>query len=160
MTEKELRALEEKFRPYAADIIEHENISRMKIHLQHGNVTVWEHSLTVADTALRLGKAMHIPIHKKELIRGALLHDYFLYDWHYEENNPHPRLHGFYHPGIAAGNAERDFGLTPREKEIIVKHMWPLTIIPPANREAWLVTLADKYVSSKETLFQRKGQRK
>ena len=38
------------------------------------------------------------------------------------------------------------------EKDIIKKHMWPLTIVPPVCREAWIVTMADKYCSLMETL--------
>ena len=45
-------------------------------------------------------------------------------------------------------------------KDIIKKHMWPLTIIPPACREAWIVTAADKYCSLLETLKLRRGSGK
>ena len=87
-------------------------------------------------------------------MRAALLHDYFLYDWHEHDapGNKHPRLHGFYHPGIAARNAKKDFNLTERELDAIRKHMWPLTILPPSHRESWVITMADKYVSSLEVL--------
>ena len=35
--------------------------------------------------------------------------------------------------------------------------MWPLTVIPPMCREAWVVTMADKYSSLLETIKVRKG---
>ena len=73
-----------------------------------------------------------------------------------DEVNPH-RLHGFFHPGRALGNAAKEYPLTPREMEIIKKHMWPLTPIPPMCREAWIVTMADKWCSLLETLHVRKG---
>ena len=43
---------------------------------------------------------------KGSLVRGALLHDYFLYDWH----QPHKEygLHGFTHPSTALRNAVQD----------------------------------------------------
>ena len=44
----------------------------------------------------------------------------------------------------------------PKEKEIIRKHMWPLTIIPPTCREAWIVNSADTFISLMETIASRK----
>ena len=44
----------------------------------------------------------------------------------------------------------KHFELNEVEKDIIVKHMWPLTFIPPKYQESFVVTFADKYVSSKE----------
>ena len=95
---------------------------------------------------------------KHDLIRGALLHDYFLYDWHDKTQIPQrKRLHGFWHPGIALRNAEKEYKLTDRQREIIRKHMWPLSVVPPTCREAWVVTTADKYCSLMETIGLHKG---
>ena len=99
---------------------------------------------------LRLG----IECRERELVRGALLHDYFLYDWHVKDKTH--RLHGFFHPGTALANAQKEYVLSKREKNIILRHMWPLTPCPPACREAWIVTAADKYCSLRETLFLRR----
>ena len=95
---------------------------------------------------------------QRELIRGALLHDYFLYDWHDKDHINPLRLHGFFHPGIALKNASAEYDLTEREKDIIRKHMWPMTVIPPLCREAWIVTAADKWVSLMETLHVYRGR--
>ena len=84
---------------------------------------------------------------------GALLHDYFLYDWH--EKNAGHRFHGFIHAGRALQNAKNDFELTRREENIISRHMFPLNIVPPMCKEAWLVCLADKICASKETIVRR-----
>ena len=100
-----------------------------------------KYSLAISEKLERLG----VRCKKAELVRGALLHDYFLYDWH--NSGREGRLHGFYHPGIALRNAMKEYKLTPREKDIIKKHMWPLTIVPPMCREAWIVTTADKWCS-------------
>ena len=81
---------------------------------------------------------------------GALLHDYFLYDWH-EKDDSH-KWHGFYHAGKALQNAMEDFALSEIEKETIRRHMFPLNPIPPRCREAWIVTLADKICSGGETV--------
>ncbi|MCR4695653.1 MAG: HD domain-containing protein [Pseudobutyrivibrio sp.] len=129
--------------------------------IQHGNMTVYEHSINVAERALRINSFLHAKCNERELVRGALLHDYFLYDWHIDgkdKGNLHPKLHGFFHPSTALKNASRDFILTDREKDIIKKHMWPLTVVPPLCREAWIVTLADKYCSTMETIGLHKAK--
>ena len=120
-------------------------------------MTVNDHSMNVARYSLALSERLHISCNREELIRGALLHDYFLYDWHDKDHvSPH-KLHGFYHPGIALKNASREYRLTPREKDIIKKHMWPLTVVPPMCREAWIVTTADKWCSLMETFKLHRG---
>lgn len=114
--------------------------------IQHGDVTVYAHVTSVARASLsfaeRLGRA-GISVDRASLLRGALLHDYFLYDWH--DPDPSHRLHGFRHPFFALARAEEDFELTPRERNIIVRHMFPLVPVPPTCREAWIVCLADKW---------------
>ncbi len=147
-------------RKHGQDILKSEEYIKLKSFIQHGNVTVYEHCLHVALCAIKLGRVLGVHCKERELVRGALLHDYFLYDWHNSEapGNIHPKLHGFYHPGIALRNATRDFVLSEREKDIIRKHMWPLTINPPRCREAWIVCIADKYSSTLETLKLRKGK--
>lgn len=151
--------LEKLIEKYGADIINSKNFLSSGENTQHGSVSVKEHSLDVAKSSLVLCDFLRIKCNKRDLIRGALLHDYFLYDWHKaDENNPH-RLHGFYHPGTALRNASKEYILTERQKDIIKKHMWPLTIVPPVCREAWIVTTADKYCSFRETLHFRKGDK-
>ena len=147
-------------RENGGDILASEEFKKLKEFIQHGNVTVFEHCIHVALCAIKLNRALFINCKERELVRGALLHDYFLYDWHNADapGNTHPKLHGFYHPGIALRNATRDFVLSEREKDIIRKHMWPLTVNPPRCREAWIVCMADKYASTLETLKLKKGK--
>ena len=47
------------------------------------------------------------------------------------------------------------FKLTIREENIILRHMFPLNVVPPMCKEAWLVCLADKICASKETVAGR-----
>ena len=139
------------------DILQSYNFNDTGRFIQHGNITVKSHCLNVAKYSILISEKFHIPCRRRELIRGALLHDYFLYDWHHKDYlNPH-RLHGFFHPGVALKNAAREYHLTPRERDIIKKHMWPLTVLPPMCREAWIVTAADKCCSFMETVGVLKG---
>lgn len=152
---EEIRADIEK---YAQDILQSRNFQKTREHIQHGRVSVQKHCLSVAECSVRIKEKLEklgIRCQEKDLVRGALLHDYFLYDWHDKTGHEHRRLHGFYHPGIALANASREYRLSARERDIIAKHMWPLTIKPPVCREAWIVTAADKYCSFKETLLRR-----
>ncbi|MCM1136862.1 MAG: HD domain-containing protein [Clostridium sp.] len=141
----------------ASDILNSENFRSTRNYIQHGSIPVQRHCMDVAAQSIAISNFLGIECSKRELIRGALLHDYFLYDWHDKTRENYRRLHGFYHPGIALENAEKEYHLTLREKDIIKKHMWPLTFFPPLCREAWIVTAADKYCSLLETLRLRKG---
>ena len=134
---------------YGKDIMDSVNFKQSANHAQHGTMSVYHHSINIANYSLAWNHFFRLGAQDRDLIRGALLHDYFLYDWH---TTSHARLHGFFHPGIALENACAEYELTEREKDIIKKHMWPLTIIPPQCREAWIVTLADKYCSLLETI--------
>ena len=117
--------------------------------LQHGSVTVYAHCLRVACTACALARALHLRVDENALIRGALLHDYFLYDWHIKD--PFRKAHGFSHAAVALQNAERDFHLNAVERDMIAKHMFPLNLTPPRYRESVLVCIADKICAVYET---------
>lgn len=143
------------------DIINSDNFKMTKGHIQHGNVTVNEHCMYVAIYSLILNKKLGLHCNKRDLIRGSLLHDYFLYDWHDKEYLAYrQRFHGFRHPRIALQNADKEYELTDIQRDIIIKHMWPLVIAPPMYREAWVVTAADKYCSLMETVRLHKGHGK
>lgn len=147
------REIQREVREAAPDILHSDNFISTKGHIQHGDMTVNQHCVNVAKLSVAISDRLHIKCCRKELIRGALLHDYFLYDWHVGDKRKPQNLHGFYHPGIALKNASSEYDLTPREKDIIEKHMWPLTLTKiPRCREAWIVTTADKWCSLLETV--------
>ena len=129
-------------------------LSLTKGFIQHGNVSVYEHCLAVCVCSIKIARMLRIRYDLRALIRGALLHDYFLYDWHINDD-PNRKLHGFFHPSVALENALKDYELSKKEQDIIKHHMFPLTIIPQMCREAWLVCLADKICAGKETLLRR-----
>ena len=137
------------------DIIFSPEAQVLKTFTQHGETTVFEHCLSVAKFSLLMAhfleRTLKISIDKDSLVRGALLHDYFLYDWH-DKTVPGRRVHGFTHPTTARKNAERDFGLNDLERDIISKHMFPVTPFPPMHRESVIVNLADKWCALCETL--------
>lgn len=130
-------------------------MNKSRTFYQHGKINIYVHSLRVAYICYYWVKKYHLHVDEKALIRGALLHDYFLYDWHDKEHE-HKRPHGFFHPSAALCNAKQDFILTRKEENIIQRHMFPLTLIPPGCKEAWLVCMADKVCSTRETVRERR----
>ena len=123
-------------------------LRRMDKFIQHGGTSCLKHTIAVAYYSIKIAELLGIRYKKRDLIRGALLHDYFLYDWHDGEGRS---IHGFTHPQTALENADRDFTLTEKERDIIKKHMFPLTLLPPMCIEGWIVCLVDKYCSLYET---------
>ncbi len=134
----------------AAELCRLGRLKREHEFIQHGSTTVYQHSLRVARVACKFAAALSLTVDRDALIRGALLHDYSLYDWH--EADPSHRLHGFRHPSRALQNAREDFELTATEEDIIAHHMFPLVPIPPHTREGWIVMLADKVCALEETI--------
>lgn len=131
----------------SAPVFETGLLEQLRQYKQHGSSTCYDHSIAVAKTALLLSMILPFRFKQQQLVRGALLHDYFLYDWHVTRPE---KLHGFSHPLTACENARRDFNITPLEENIIKRHMFPLTPVPPKYREGVLVTLSDKYCATKE----------
>ncbi len=131
-------------------VLKNSKLLSTRQYIVHGNTSCLLHSIAVAYYSYKVAKYLNIiSFNEKALIRGALLHDYYLYDWHIKDSSH--RLHGFFHPGKALKNAESDFSLSDIEKDIIKKHMFPLTLSPPRYRESTLVCMVDKVCSLYET---------
>ncbi|MDY2614419.1 HD domain-containing protein [Blautia obeum] len=120
-------------------------------YYQHGVTTIFQHSINVACVSCKIAEKYHLDVDYYALIRGALLHDYFLYDWHVKDRSH--RFHGFTHPRRALENADKEFQLTETERNMIYCHMFPLTPIPPSTKEAWIVCIADKICALSETMM-------
>lgn len=136
------------------EIHEKGKFSQTQNHLHHKHTSVYEHVHRVARTGLWLNRKFHLGANPEYVARSSLLHDYFQYDWH-DANHDHPRPHGFHHPKVALENARKDFRLHPREENAILRHMFPLTVIPPRHREGWIVTISDKLSTVREMFKKR-----
>lgn len=79
--------------------------------------------------------------------RAAMLHDFALRNWD-EDDMGVKRL--WKHPHLALENAEARYQLSDLQKDIIVKHMWPLTRPLPRHRETFVVSMADKFCAVME----------
>jgi uncharacterized membrane protein/HD superfamily phosphodiesterase len=143
------KPLEDEFYQIIADIYEHEEFVKLKNHYHH-NSSIYEHVMDVAYLSYRACKLLNLDY--RSATRGALLHDFFLYDWrnHSEPDLPEHKNHGIEHPKIALDNAQKHFDLNEIERDIIIKHMWPLTVVPPKYKESYVVSFVDKYLASRE----------
>lgn len=133
---------------YGDDILYSNGFKSSGKNMQHGDISVMDHSISVTCLSVRLAKLTHLKFDYQALVRGALLHDYFLYDWH----EPGNRLHGYRHADKALQNAAEDFSLTPTEAYMISRHMFPLNLRPPRSREGVILCIADKVCAVKETV--------
>ena len=118
-------------------------IARMGHFSQHKGNTTLQHCKNVAECSYRLSRRLHMDVNVRAMTRGAMLHDYYLYNT--RDMTISSYRHGVSHPRTALENASRFFRLDEKEQNIILSHMWPLTLTAlPRSREALLVSVADK----------------
>lgn len=142
---------DEAARPYLScidDFMANKTVLRMHEFRQHANISCLEHCLHVSYTSYAIGKKLGMDY--RTIARGALLHDFFLYDWRVTKL-PEGK-HAFVHPRLAHRQAVSTVKLTKGEEDIILKHMWPVTIRLPRYKETWVVLMVDKYCATVETL--------
>ena len=138
---------DQEFHGIIHEIIKNKVFQKTK-RIRHHNDSVFHHSLQVAYLSYRIAKKFKLDYHSAA--RAGLLHDFFLYDWRAPKKNRFFEKHGFTHAREAHRNAKKHFKLNLKEEDAILKHMFPLTISPPNNSISWIVTLADKYISTVE----------
>lgn len=136
------------FMGVATPIIEHEEYQKMK-EIPHHHGSVYEHSLSVAYLAYRIALKFRLDVNST--IRGALLHDFYLYKFKKRDDRnllAESYRHSRNHPKIACKNAQKYFALNNKEQDIIANHMFPVGF--PRSSEAWITTLADKSLAIAE----------
>ena len=129
-----------------SDLMSDEFVQSMDNYVQHADISTLEHSVFVSYLSFCIAK--YLGFNYYAAARGGLLHDFYLYDWHSDDKPT--KLHGFTHPQHALKNANKYFKLSKTEQDIIKKHMWPLTIVPPRYSESYIVCVADKICATAE----------
>lgn len=136
------------------NILENKKFKQLENYTAHGNTSTLKHSISVAELSIKIAEKLNIKVNKDELIKSALLHDLFLYDWHHAPKEV--GLHGFTHSKTAADEAKKEFDINDRVYSNILTHMWPLNITKiPKTKEGMIICIADKICSLRET-FTRK----
>lgn len=129
-------------------LIENKTVQEMKNFRQHYETTCFDHCLTAAYYCYCICKKYHLDY--KSATRAAMLHDFFLYDWRKKQPD-RKGLHAFTHGKTSCENACKLFDLNDKEKDIIIKHMWPVTIAFPKSFEGFVLTFVDKYCAMSES---------
>lgn len=155
--EEELKEYEkdQEYLECVKDILDNPIFQSMDDFIQHGDTTCKDHCIQVSYLSYCICKKRGWDY--RQAARGALLHDLFLYDWHFHARETGNHFHGLTHPKTAMDNASRYFELTAMEKNIILRHMWPLTPVPPKYKEGFVIVYADKHCGLKEVVAHAKG---
>ena len=141
----------QEFENILKDIITNDKVLKMKDYIQHYDTTLFDHCYNVSWIRYKMCKFFHL--NYIEGTRASMLHDLFLYDWRNSKKQLNIEgYHAFVHPKIALKNASEEFNLNDREKDIILKHMWPVTVSLPKYKESYLITFIDKYSAIQESL--------
>lgn len=118
-------------------------VMEMREYMHHGETSCFEHCVNVSYANYKVCKLLGLDY--RSAARAGLLHDLFLYDWHKDESRKMLEKHGFTHSKTALKNAKKNFYLNAKEKDMILKHMWPLNIALPLYKESYIITFTDKF---------------
>ena len=126
------------------ELILTDSVQEMKKYRQHFNTSCFDHCIEVSYWSFLICKKLHLDY--ISMARGALLHDLFLYEWRGSKKRLMlSKCHAFIHPYIALKNASKICNLNDKEKDIILKHMWPVSLLnPPKYKESFIITIVDK----------------
>ena len=150
--------MRDEFRESMAELLRHENFKRLSGYKQHFKSTRLKHSIDVGYLSFYVAKILGLDYISAG--KAALLHDLC---FHKKTGLRHSVKMLRQHPKDALANALEICELSEKECDIIVRHMWLITLRPPRSAEGFVVTFVDKYCASKEfvsSIFRRGYERK
>ena len=129
------------------------NVLKMSKFKHHVIYTTYDHCLNVTKVGIFIGEKLKLSEEQmNNLIVGAMLHDYFLYDY-YDGRITKDGIPAWSHSKVALRNAEKQFELNDNQRNIIRSHMFPTTLLhPPKCKEAFIVCISDKLCAIYEIL--------
>ena len=128
------------------DILLDKDFNKLK-EIRHHGMNRFDHSLRVSYYSYKITKALGLDYISSA--RAGLLHDYFF------ENNQTSGLGKrgktlVEHPEYALENAKSKYELNDKEENIIVSHMFPISLHLPKYLESWIVNFVDNGVATWE----------
>ena len=152
ISDEEKQKLEQTYQSFLND----PKILRMKDIPMHRGSNCYVHVFKVAKRAIKKAlKSKNKNIDLEVVLVGAILHDYYLYDW--RKDRSLLKGHGKRHQYVASKNAKEDFNISDEVKLVIDSHMWPMNIKEfPKSKEAKIVTLSDKAIAIAESFTSKK----
>lgn len=156
LLEEKTKSNIDEFNLIIADLISNETVQKMKNYKQHYDTSCFEHCKNVAFYSYLICKKYHLDY--ISVARAGMLHDLFLYDWRKKQNG-RKGLHAFTHPKTALQNALKLFPLNEKEMDIILKHMWPVTLSFPKYTESYIITFVDKFCAIQESINAYKSKK-
>ena len=127
-------------------ILQKEEFQRLNERNHHG-ISRYTHSFRVAYYTYFITKRLHLRY--QEATVAAMLHDFFTDE--VEQESKWKRL--IHHPQIAYQNASKYFSLNELQEDIIKKHMFPVTFLPPKYLESWIVDIVDDCCAIREQAY-------
>lgn len=136
------------------DLLQIDEIQKLKNYSQHMNTTRFQHSVNVSYYTFLIARKLGLDA--CSAARAGILHDFYFYDWRDIEKNDRPieGRHCSVHPQIALENARKVTKINAIMEDAIVHHMWPMTLRMPKTKEGWLLQAVDKYCAVSEVLLQ------
>lgn len=132
------------------EIIKNDEFKKMS-KINHHNTTRMNHLIKVSFRSYRIAK--YFDLDYKEAAIGGILHDFYSLEIkECDKFKEKFKLFSIGHPSIALENANNNFNLNEKEKNIIVSHMFPISKKLPRYKESWIVTGVDKFFSIGEFL--------
>lgn len=133
------------FKETMSDLLSHEQLRRLGNYKQHVKSTRLEHSIDVAYYSFYIAKLFNLDYISTG--KAGLLHDFSFHENQgFRKNMKMLRQH----PKDALKNALKICDLSEKECDIIIRHMWLLTLRPPKYTEGYIVSFVDKYCAAKE----------
>ncbi|MDE7364306.1 MAG: HD domain-containing protein [Ruminococcus sp.] len=120
-------------------------LEKLKNITHHICTTRFQHCLNVAYYSYKICRIFHLDA--RSAARAGLMHDLFYYDrkkYNAEKSKNDPN-HSRKHSDVALHNAELLTDINPMERDIIQKHMFPMTLSIPKYKETYIITFVDKY---------------
>lgn len=145
---KIINGIDDEYIQIVKPILQNPEFIKRRIYHHHENRSVYGHCLMVSIKAYHFAKYFNLD-YKSTAIAG-LLHDFYTNDWQLNRRScPIWQAHGFVHAHEAMINSYQVFpNLMNRKIEnTILRHMFPLTLIPPLYLEGWIICIMDKVCS-------------